>query len=220
MGKHNSHKVTLHSIQSGTCSGTAYPDVLGGILMKVSKPLQKGLYIGLLLISIIFFIYALGFFTTLYDVTTGNGGGEAAAVFNAQGEAQSFNKMIMNLSFYGVVISGIMLLMDNHKRKNFFISNLVATLIGSLFFISVSVYVIIKVLYFKEFYMQVNFEFIAILRGVLEVKPNPIVFHEGIVIGIAMILISSACSYIAVLKYKETQERFKAREQAKAGLNV
>lgn len=188
--------------------------------MKVSKPLQKGLYIGLLVVSILFFIYALGFFTTLYDVTTGNGGGEAARVFNAQGEAQSFNKTIMSLSFYAVVISSILLLMDNHKRKNFFISNLVATLIGSLFFISVSVYVIIKALYFKGFYMQVDFEFIAILRGVPEVTPNPIVFHEGIVIGILMILISLGCGFVAYTKYSETKERFKARRLMKEGLEA
>lgn len=184
--------------------------------MKIRKPIQMIAFIGMLLIAVVFVVYALGFFTTLYDITTGNGGGPAAEVFNAGGEAQRFNKNIMSLAFYGVLLSVILLLLDNHKRKNFFISNMIATLITSVYFIVVAIYVIIKVIYFKSFYMDVNFEFIAILRGVLEVKPDPGVFHTGIVVSALMIIFSIYISVIAILKTKETSERFKARKAIKA----
>lgn len=185
--------------------------------MKVSKPIQKWIYFAIFGLAVIFFIYALGFFTTLYDVTTGNGGGEAAAVFNAEGEAQTFNKTIMRLSFYGVILTAILLLMDNHKRKNFFVSNLVASLISSLFFISVSIYVIINVLNFKTYYLQVNFDFIAIIRGVPEVTPDPSVFNQGVVLSILMILVSLAVSFVGYTKYVETKRRFEARRLLKEG---
>lgn len=179
--------------------------------MKLTPRLQKYVFLSFFFVSIALLVYALGYFTSLnnvkYDVIT-----DAARAFDVLGPAQTFNKLLFNLSFFGLVLAAIPLLFDNQKRKNFYLSNIVFGIVGPVYSIGVAVFLFIQSIHFKALYMQVDFTFIAIIQGVEEMEPNPAVFNTGMILAVLIVLIACATIITSILKYQETSRRFASRK--------
>lgn len=162
------------------------------------KKLQKIVFIGMLILSAMYFVFTLGIST---NVALGS-----SRVADLYEHSQIVNKQLFPLGVWMVVLAGLSYILGNHKNVNFFIPNFITAISSAILSISVSVLTIIKVLPLKEEFiltMDPTTDNIKILIALNYAKVNTFIYDAGIFVSVALIICSIFSIYFIVKKYQQ-----------------
>lgn len=128
--------------------------------MKLQMKMSKILCILILAFAVLSFVFALGLSNTLYNVymqqANGLGKNQGPHLFK---EIQPFNTELVNISITFIVAAVFLFVTKIHSRRNYYISNIVATIVVAGLNIGLGIYGVINCLIFRNrFLTEVNFE--------------------------------------------------------------
>lgn len=121
--------------------------------MKVQIRFQKVICMVMLITSAIFFVFALGLLTDMYQVysATEIGVRMSRDIFI---EMQPLNKTIVSMSIVSIVLSALLFLTHTNKRRNYYISNYINIVLLSGANVFFGIYSIINILKYKNIYFN------------------------------------------------------------------
>lgn len=162
------------------------------------KKLQKVVFIGMLILSTMYFVFTLGIST---NVALGS-----TRVAELYAHSQTVNKQLFPYAVWLVVLSGLSYILGNHKNVNFFIPNFVTAILSSVLSISVSILTVIKIIPLRTEFIQTmdpSTDNIKILIALNYAKVNTFIYDAGIFVSVALIVCSSFSIYFIVKKYQQ-----------------
>lgn len=128
--------------------------------MQAQMKFQKITAVFALITSVLFFVFALGFCTDLYYLSYYI---DEASFMYVEGshlyyEVQEFNKMALIYSIVALILVGIMYMMQNTKRRKYYVTNYVSSVLYIGFIIWLAIYDMkYSMLYKNEFLTKVDF---------------------------------------------------------------
>ena len=128
--------------------------------MKLQMKISKILCITILAFAVLGFVFSLGLSNTLYNVYMQ----QANGLRKNQGphlflEIQSFNSDLVNICITFIVAAVFLFVTKIHSRRNYYISNIVVTVVAVGLNLALGIYGLINCLDFRHrFLTEVNFE--------------------------------------------------------------
>lgn len=132
-----------------------------------------------LAVSIMLFIYSLGFFTN-FNFTS-----SASEEFYQL--AQDTNRFIFNFAFFNIVCAGILIGLDNHTKERYRVTNFVGSVVSIVLIAITAILSFLKIMQVKSDFLQLDYELIRVFDVTFE--PSTFVFEFGYVI----------CSILAIV---------------------
>lgn len=146
-------------------------------------------------VSILLFVYSLGFFTNL------NFTSQASQEF--YDTAQAFNKTVFNFSVASIILAGIMIAADNHIKQLYNRTNQVINIAAIVLSLGVAIYTLLNVLHIKGLFKQLDYNSIIVFDQ--NFTPSLFVFHVGVVISILLFLAALLHLFVLLNSFKTTK---------------
>lgn len=157
----------------------------------VFHKLQKPIIIFAFVLSILSFVYSLCFSTDVYPLYYFTSPG----FYYVRGSeiyfhVQKFNKQIFELSLAQILICISMFVFFTQKRRKYYLSNYITSILYSAFSIFFAVYILTKIFAFKADYLQIDFAAYKAATEDLGVRyiKSTLYFDLGIVISLLFII--------------------------------
>lgn len=144
--------------------------------------------------AVIYFVYALGFFTNFVFVRAAN-----QKLYN---DMQVFNKQIFSHTLTLLLYSGLFIAVENHKRIRFGISNIVVSVLAIANSAFIGIYLLTNSLDFSKRFYSLTLEEMETIKGFDEhFKFTTNVFNFGIAIAIAILVLAAVHTTILVMSF-------------------
>jgi hypothetical protein len=173
------------------------------------KKIQFIVFVSALVISAVYFIYTLSF-------STGWALGEDFFQ-DFYREAQVANKDMYAWSLRTLVASGIMLLLNTHKNRKFYIMNFVAVIIVVFLFIYSAIITLNYIPHIQALYLELPEAFLRIIVAINYSSISTDIFDLGIFLAYIMLLQAVLMIICTILKTLEQIERDRQIKELNSG---
>lgn len=144
------------------------------------------LYLGA---SIVLFVYSLGFFTNFNFTSV------ASEEFYRL--AQDTNRFIFNVSFFNIVLAGILIGLDNHHKEEFTLVNFIGAAVSILLILTTMILSFFNIMEVQSEFLLLDYEVIRVFD--VNFEPSTFVFSLGyvicflflVVLGLKIVVLSS-----------------------------
>lgn len=107
-------------------------------MYKKQLRFQKIICLMAIIVAAVWFVYSLGFVTTIYE-QLGTAGSivPGSQIFK---DIQPFNKALNNYSLYAILISVLLMVTNTHTRRKYYITNYIATGLNVITAVALPIY--------------------------------------------------------------------------------
>jgi hypothetical protein len=180
-----------------------FKTILVDFTKYITKRKQMLIYSFLLIVAILYFVYTLGYSSNWAIIVNESRG---ANFFRA---SQSANRVMFDIAFFLLVFTLLALAFGSMKRKHFYLSNIVLSIISSVLMLVASIITLYYNSVLSRMYARITEEEIpAFLYSIHGAKEKSfLVFELGNILSIVMILISLLLVWFLVFKLRMQKER-------------
>ncbi len=185
-------------------------------MYKKQLRFQKIICILAIVAAAIWFVYSLGFITTIYEML-GTAGKyvEGSQIYY---DMQGFNKEFNSYALYAILVSVLLLITNTQVRRKYYISNYIASGINAVVGIALPVYAFINLSKFAEqFKTTVNMEdlqFWCEMKGT-KFTQSTWLLDINVVIGIFSVLVAIGLVFNVIWKISLMRGEKKLIEEGK-----
>lgn len=165
-------------------------------MFKPQLKFQKILFIIAIIVAAITFVYSLGLMTDLYGLyqSLSLGGVGGSDLFN---NMQGYNHYLVLSSIGLIIVSCLPFIFASHTRRKYYIGNFVVTIIQSVSFVLVAVFIIVENIIYRSQFLKIDFATYKAMAEMMswDYTESTFFFDIGFVIAALLLILAGLFIY-------------------------